>query len=239
MEESLKQHLVAYASKYETKNFIDADPSQFMHNYSEAVLQEKAAFVAAALSYGNRRQFIPKVYSLLELYIDRGLYPDDNDECFYRLHTNRMVRRFLTVLDEIYLTYGSIKRLMTAHGVTTGLDAVKTITGYFGERNASDLIPKNANSACKRVCMFLRWMVRGDSPVDIGLWSDIIDKSTLIMPMDTHVLQEAQRLGLIQSKSGSMATAVKLTDTLRQAFPDDPTRADFALFGIGVDEEAK
>lgn len=84
--------------------------------------------------------------------------------------------------------------------------------------------------------MFLRWMVRDGSPVDIGLWSDIIDKRTLIMPMDTHVLQEATRLGLMTSKAASMSSAIKLTERLREVFPEDPLKGDFALFGVGVAE---
>jgi uncharacterized protein (TIGR02757 family) len=83
--------------------------------------------------------------------------------------------------------------------------------------------------------MFLRWMVRDDSPVDLGLWKDIIDKRTLIIPMDTHVMQEANKLGLINSKTASMSSAMKLTAKLKEVFPDDPLKGDFALFGVGVD----
>ena len=81
--------------------------------------------------------------------------------------------------------------------------------------------------------MFMRWMVRTGSPVDLGLWT-FLSPTTLIMPLDTHVLQQAQRLQLITSATASMSTALRLTDTLREVFPDDPTRADFALFGYGV-----
>ena len=78
-------------------------------------------------------------------------------------------------------------------------------------------------------------MVRDGSPVDLGIWSDIIDRKTLIIPMDTHVIQEANRLGLLQSKAASMSTAIRLTDSLRKIFPDDPLKGDFALFGVGID----
>ena len=79
-------------------------------------------------------------------------------------------------------------------------------------------------------------MVRSGSPVDLGLWADIIDRRTLIMPLDTHVVQEATRLGLLTSRTASMSTAKKLTAAMLEVFPDDPLRADFALFGLGVDE---
>jgi len=225
----MKERLIALAEKYETADFIKDDPSQFMHRYSTSQEQERAAFIAAALSYGSRKQFIPKIQYIL----DGGIIPD-NDDCFYRLHTNRMVHRFLEVTDRIYAEYGSILGMMKANDVHTGIDAVKLITGYFADKGASDLIPKNTQSACKRVCMFLRWMVRDNSPVDLGLWSNQIDKSTLIMPMDTHVLQEAEKLGLIKSRSGSMSTAIKLTNKIKEIFPSDPLKADFALFGLGV-----
>lgn len=82
--------------------------------------------------------------------------------------------------------------------------------------------------------MFLRWMTRSGSPVDIGLWSNFIDKATLPIPLDTHVLSQAHRLGLIRSKTASMATAVELSKKLSAVFPKDPAKGDFALFGYGV-----
>ena len=85
--------------------------------------------------------------------------------------------------------------------------------------------------------MFLRWMVRDGSPVDLGLWSDIMDRRTLIMPLDTHVVQESLRMGLLKSRTASMGTARRLTDAMLEIFPNDPLKGDFALFGLGVDEE--
>ncbi len=237
MEERLKSRLIALADKYETENFLASDPSQFMHHYTIPCEQERAAFIAAALSYGSRKQFIPKIEALLG-NMENGLLPPDNDGCFYRLHTNRMVRRFLFVTDSIFSTHGSMLNWMTKENVHTGLDAVKLITNCFSSHNATDLIPKNTTSACKRVCMFLRWMVRDNSPVDLGLWSRQIDKSTLIMPLDTHVLQETARLGLADIRTGSMSAAIRLTEIMKEVFPDDPTKADFALFGLGVDDKA-
>ena len=82
--------------------------------------------------------------------------------------------------------------------------------------------------------MFLRWMVRDNSPVDLGIWKDSIDKRTLIMPLDTHVLTQAHHLKLLKSKSTSMSIAKKLTAEMAKVFPTDPLKADFALFGYGV-----
>jgi uncharacterized protein (TIGR02757 family) len=83
--------------------------------------------------------------------------------------------------------------------------------------------------------MFLRWMVRDNSPVDLGLWSSFVDKRTLIMPMDTHVVSEAVKLNLLTSRCASMNAARRLTEAMREVFPTDPLKGDFALFGYGVD----
>jgi uncharacterized protein (TIGR02757 family) len=84
--------------------------------------------------------------------------------------------------------------------------------------------------------MFLRWMVRRGPAVDIGLWADFIDRKTLIMPLDTHVITQARELGLLSKESATMSTARKLTALMSEVFPDDPARGDFSLFGAGVDE---
>ena len=84
--------------------------------------------------------------------------------------------------------------------------------------------------------MFLRWMVRTSSPVDLGLWT-WYSPSDLLIPLDTHVLQESVKLGLIpEGSAGTSKTARKLTDMLKQVWPDDPARGDFALFGLGFDQ---
>lgn len=98
------------------------------------------------------------------------------------------------------------------------------------------IVPQTKTSANKRVNMFLRWMVRQNSPVDLGLWK-WFSPSDLIIPLDTHVLQVAKSLALLPPKAtGSAKTAAALTDALREVFPDDPVRGDFALFGVGVDD---
>lgn len=254
------------ACKYEKKEFLDGDPSWFMHQVEGDANKELLAFVASALSYGSRAQFLPKIRYVLECsggditgWLLRGDYqrafPDD-DSCYYRLYSNRMMRAFLDALALMVRQYGSMKafvmsldegremrdegREMRDEGgemrdSITCLDAIVSLTSWFAAHGSSGVVPKNAQSSCKRLCMFLRWMVRDGSPVDLGLWSDIIDRRTLIMPMDTHVVQEANRLGLIHSKSTTMAAAIKLTDRLREVFPDDPLKGDFALFGYGVD----
>ena len=109
----------------------------------------------------------------------------------------------------------------------------KAICAAFAGSGVGCLVPADALSACKRLCMFLRWMVRRGPSVDIGLWADFIDRRTLIMPLDTHVITQARELGLLSKESATMSTARKLTALMAEVFPDDPVRGDFALFGLG------
>ncbi|MCR4743547.1 MAG: DUF2400 domain-containing protein, partial [Treponema sp.] len=100
----------------------------------------------------------------------------------------------------------------------------------------SKIVPKGKNSANKRIHMFLRWMVRQNSPVDLGIWS-WYPQSSLIIPLDIHVMQESINLGLIAENSkATYKTAQKLTNTLSEIFPGDPCKGDYALFGYGVDK---
>lgn len=99
-------------------------------------------------------------------------------------------------------------------------------------------VSQNPKGACKKLHMFLRWMVRRGSPVDLGLW-DWASAADLLIPLDTHVLQESARLGLIAPNAvASAKTAIDLTQKMAQVFPEDPARADYALFGLGVDDSA-
>ena len=227
------------AAKYETPSFIEGDPSWWMHQVSGAANQEATAFVAQALAYGSRAQFMPKIGWLLDRaggdmdrWVRTGAFsrdlPEGSSACYYRLYTVADIHAFLESYRRLLDGYGTLGSYV---GSCSGIEAVEAVTRWFGETAP---VPKDTSSACKRVCMFLRWMVRDGSPVDLGLGAQQIDRRTLIMPMDTHVLQQSVRMGLLSSKTASMAAAQRLTARLAQLFPDDPLRGDFALFGDGV-----
>lgn len=239
---SLLQHL---ADLYETADFIVGDPSWWMHQVTGEANREATAFVASVLSYGSRAQFMPKIGHLLDLAggdIDRWLrsggyrshFAEGDPTSFYRLYSRGTMRRFFDAYAALLNRHGSLCR-----NECTGLEAIEAICGWFAQQGASAVVPKDASSACKRVCMFLRWMVRSGSPVDLGIWADRINRRTLVMPLDTHVLSEAMRLRLIQSRTTSMSAARRLTDAMAEVFPDDPLRGDFALFGYGIDRNEK
>lgn len=239
----IRETLQHYAQKYETEDFLPADPSWFMHQVLGRRNQETVAFIASCLSYGSRKQFFPKIQYVIDCshsdvfeWVKTGRFdldiPDD-DECYYRLYTNHTMNTFLHALKDLIEEYGSLEDFIRKNA-NSGFSAVVAISKYFSHKGIEVIIPKDTTSACKRVCMFLRWMVRDNSPVDLGLWSGFVDKSTLIMPLDTHVVQEAVKLGLLDSKSASMSAARKLTAKMSVIFPDDPLKGDFALFGYGV-----
>ncbi len=236
-----RQLLRSYADRYETADFFVGDPSWFMHQVSGAENREAMAFLASCLSYGSRTQFMPRIQWLLDQsggqvhqWIASGSFaqalPEGDPCCFYRLYTvsdiHRLLQRYRSLLDR----HGTLGRYIRLHA-STGLQAVEALTRWFGADGGCAAVPRDTRSACKRLCMFLRWMVRDGSPVDLGLWASFIDRRTLIMPLDTHVLAQSRQLGLLASAAATMTAAQRLTATLAQVFPDDPLRADFALFG--------
>ena len=246
LTDATRSLLVSLADRYETTDFIEGDPSVFMHRVKGNANREATAFVASALSFGSRPQFLRRVDELLDLaggdmdgWIRTGAFARefaaDDSRCFYRFFTRSSMSRFFEAYRRLMDAFGTLGGYVRKEADGDAYKAVVAICRWFADHDGGGVIPKDATSACKRVCMFLRWMVRKDSPVDFGLWADIIDCRTLIVPLDTHVVQEAMKLGLLNSPCASMSAARRLTAVLAEAFPEDPCRGDFALFGYGVD----
>ncbi|MBR3960265.1 MAG: TIGR02757 family protein [Bacteroidales bacterium] len=249
VDKAIAEMLRGYADKYETRDFIVGDPSWYMHQVEGNLNRESMAFLASVFSFGSREQFMPKIASLLEWSrgdIDNWLrsgefrqrFRPDDTHCFYRLYTYGSTARFLEAYSRLLNSHGSLGEYVHANA-SAGIEAVASICKYFGDCGAGAIVPKDTTSSCKRVCMFMRWMVRDNSPVDLGLWSSFIDKRTLIMPMDTHVVTQSVRLGLLTSRTASMSAARRLTMAMSTVFPDDPLKGDFALFGYGVNNKNK
>ncbi len=235
------------SEKYETAEFLNGDPSWFMHQVSGQENQEVMAFLASVLSFGKRELFLPKIHSMLEKsggqtvdWIRNGSYHcdiADNNNCYYRFYSNHMMLEFLDALRDLIISNGSIGAFAKEYAKrNTALEVLEAFGDYFRERGIKGMVPSPRSSVAKRPCMFMRWMVRDNSPVDLGLWSGFIDKRTLYIPLDTHVMQEAVRLELISGKTASWKTVSNLTEALKEVFPDDPAKGDFALFGYGVDQ---
>lgn len=185
-------------------------PVKFYRFYSYDDMQVFFGEMADILkTAGSLGEFIHKKYTECPV-IECG-------EAAYRNHRRTEECGFDTAFDKAYSTSGSLAEITSSSFPN------------------SSIVPKGRNSANKRIHMFLRWMVRRNSPVDLGLW-EWADPDSLLIPLDVHVMDEAAKLGLIpEGAAASRKTAELLTDKLRKVFPGDPCRGDFALFGLGVD----
>lgn len=243
--------LPALADKYEKADFCKGDPSQFLRHYEKVPKiqiadTELAAFIAAMLAFGSRAQFIPKIQSILQqadaqdgsisLWLSRGSYRKSfahGDKKFYRFYSYDDMQTFFDELAEILKKAGSLGQYFQAEWEGQGKkDLLADIISLSFPK--SRIVPKGRASANKRIHMFLRWMVRRNSPVDLGIWS-WYPQSRLLLPLDVHVMQEAVKLGLLEpAATASRKTAMLLTKKMEEIFPGDPCRADYALFGLGV-----
>lgn len=263
ISEAVKKRLCILAQKYETADFYKNDPSMILHRYENSSDTEIAAFIMALLSFGRRDLFLRKARLIFDMaghhpaaWIQSGQWRSDfpsGASKFYRFYSYDDMRNVFINLQSILQRGASlgeyIKALYEAEcgkcnspaeqapyvpevqNSSVHLDCV--ISSVFENCRA---VPRAAQSANKRINMFLRWMVRNGSPVDAGLWTWFSPRN-LIIPLDTHVLQESINLGLIpQNSKGTRKTAVAITAALQQIWPDDPCRGDFALFGLGVSE---
>ena len=264
LKDALVLKLKALAKKYETSAFLCDDPSQFMHRYSTVPDMEAAAFIAASLSFGKRELFISKL-NLVFSDIDEKC-PGASPVCRWLLggrykeifpKSKKKFYRFFSYAD-LNALCGRLAEIIRQHGslgaaVRLQKERLESAAGSGSvQKNAAELLPvrslislfpgikcvsQNAEGACKKLHMFLRWMVRRNSPVDLGLWTWLLPDALLI-PLDVHVLKESERLGLLpEGSKASAKTAVLLTKTAAQIWPKDPARADFALFGLGVSKE--
>lgn len=247
MKKALAAKLRRLAAEYETPSFMDCDPSFAMHLFEDPLDAEAAAFAAASLSYGARKAFIPKIEFLLGKARDAGgpdrwirsgaaerFFAGEGAKPFYRFYTHGDMAALFRAWRRVMEGFGSLGGLVRAKAEGDGKKAVAAICEAFAANGCAKAVPRDASSACKRICMFLRWMARGDSCVDLGLWAGFLDKSTLPMPLDVHVLRQARRLGLMGTRAPSMRAALELSHVLSEVFPGDPCKGDFALFGLGV-----
>ncbi len=243
-----KTRLRRLAARYETATFVEDDPSRFLRTAGDGPSIETTAFVAACLSYGSRKQFLLKIQEIADMahgdvhsWILSGRFARrfraGDSRSFYRLFPFGKMHELFAALRTLLRRHGSIGAFLRANGATTAPTALCALCEAFGGK-AAPVVPKDCSSACKRLCLFLRWMVRDHSPVDYGLWSDWFDKSTLIVPLDVHVLRQARRLGLVLTNAATMHTALDLTKKLSEVFPGDPCKGDFALYGLGINEDS-
>ena len=255
MDKKLKDFLDRKVEEYNRPSFIDHDPISIPHLFSKKPDIEIAAFFASIFAWGNRTIIINKSKALLKLM-------DDAPHDFITNHGEKDLKQMLQFkhrtfnsTDLLYFIwflkhhYQQSKTLESAFSKwmkpkdDTIQNALIGFHDYFFSlqdapvRTKKHIATPKKNSTCKRLNMFLRWMVRKDIyGVDFGIWNKI-SPSQLICPIDVHVARVAKRFNLIQRKQIDWQTALELTSHLKKFDSNDPAKYDFALFGLGVVEK--
>jgi uncharacterized protein (TIGR02757 family) len=249
--DTLKPYLDGLVTQFNRPEFIENDPIAIPHRFSSLQDIEITAFWTAMLAWGQRKTILKSANTLFAL-MDNA--PHDfivNHQEIDRKNFLHFKHRTFQPTDTLYFLeffqqyYRSHASLETAFYVENGsMDAIlkQFHTNFFALMDAPDRTRKHVStpanhSACKRLNMFLRWMVRKDeNGVDFGVWN-ALKPSQLVIPLDVHVERVARKLGLIQRPKPDWQTAMELTENLRLFDADDPVKYDFALFGLGVLKE--
>jgi uncharacterized protein (TIGR02757 family) len=241
--------------QYNQPNFIPNDPISIPHLFTKKQDIEIMGFWAAVLAWGQRKTIINKCKELIELM-------DNAPHDFVMNHQDSDLKAFLNFkhrtfnatdtlyfiawfrafyqqhqsLEEAFLTENSLEQTDTKQHLINFHHRFFNLED-FPERTRKHIATPLRNSSCKRINMFLRWMVRQDDKgVDFGIWKTL-KPAQLVCPCDVHVDRVARILGLIKRPKTDWVTAVELTESLKQLDPNDPVKYDFALFGLGVEGE--
>ncbi|WP_234734892.1 TIGR02757 family protein [Tellurirhabdus bombi] len=255
MNYPLKDLLDQKVEQYNQPSFIEKDPISIPHRFTLKQDIEIMGFWAAVLAWGQRPVIIKKATELIQHM--------DGAPCDFILnHQDTDLRRFLAfkhrtfnATDALYFLhffrqyYNQHESLEDAFLAGLSPDssnvqpALETFHDrfcnydFFPERTRKHIATPARNSSCKRLNMFLRWMVRQDlKGVDFGLWTRIQPRQ-LVIPIDVHVGRVARKLGLLTREQTDWKAAVELTEKLCLFDPNDPVKYDFALFGLGVEGE--
>lgn len=253
--QQLKDFLDEKVAQYNQPGFIANDPISIPHRFSKKQDIEISGFFASVLAWGQRKTIINKCLELFELMGNSPheflLNHSDDDLKYFLNFKHRTFNGVDTLYFIHFLTwfYSNHESLEDAflQGQDGRLDAMDSILTQFHlfffslpefpNRTKKHIATPARKAACKRINMFLRWMVRSDeNGVDFGLWKKI-SPAQLICPCDLHVDRVGRKLGLITRKQTDWLTAVELTQRLREFDPADPVKYDFALFGLGIEEK--
>lgn len=246
----MKEFLDEQAALINRPEFIASDPVQFPRRFERLQDIEITAFLAAQIAWGKRSMICRDAERLLSLMgndpynyvMDKGYLDLDPDLNIHRTFFARDLIHMLAGLREIYARHGSLDAFAESAGVARdsapAWKLVEEMQKVIADANGGVLskrgLPNNLRqTALKRVNMALRWLVRDDGIVDIGVWKSI-PKSRLYIPLDVHVGNTARSLGLLTRRQDDRKAVEQLTQQLRLYRPEDPAYYDYALFGIGV-----
>jgi uncharacterized protein (TIGR02757 family) len=237
--------------RYNRRAGIASDPVRFVHG-RDLPDREIAALIASSLAYGRVGHILKSVARVLDLMPSPAAFLTQSSRASIRRAVGGFRHRFTTADDLAGMLccvkgalarYGSLERCF-ASGMKPGDETVvpaltafvEKITGCEG-REGFSLLPSPARgSACKRLNLFLRWMVRRDE-VDPGGWS-LVPASKLVVPLDTHMHRISRELRFTRRKQADLRTALEVTAAFRELVPGDPVRYDFTLTHLGISGEA-
>nr|WP_297788010.1 TIGR02757 family protein [uncultured Allomuricauda sp.] len=248
----LKEFLDAKVLEYNHPKFLEDDPIQIPHRFSQKEDIEISSFLTATIAWGNRKSIINNATRVMELM---GNTPHDfimnhsEDDLgklspfVHRTFNGIDLGYFVTGLQNIYKNHGGLEAIFTEHQTKNSMQpAISKFKEVFFElphqsRTQKHVSDPNKGSAAKRINMFLRWMVRDNSTgVDFGLWKDI-PPAKLSCPLDVHSGNVARKLKLLKRKQNDAKALQELDKNLRKLDAIDPVKYDFALFGLGVFEK--
>jgi uncharacterized protein (TIGR02757 family) len=256
---TLKKVLESLYERYNRAELIRPDPLQFVYRYTEPADMEIVALLAAELAYGRVQQIEKSLTSLLALmgkspYSFVYDFTDARRKTLrgfkHRFTTGRHIAELLSLLKEVLREHGSIEKFFVQGLNAADKNVIPALSKFCGSlcaRYAREhggqvsrglkylLASPDGGSACKRLNLFLRWMIRKDQ-VDPGLWKSI-DKAKLVVPVDTHMARLCRILCLYGQKTTSLGAALKITESFLEIQPADPVKYDFALSRIGILED--
>lgn len=250
----LKQLLFDEAARINNPDFIALDPVQFPRMFSRVQDIEIVALLCSAIAWGNRTMICRNCGKMLALmghdpynYVMDRAYEDLPDGNIHRTFFASDFRHFLRGLNRIYSRYDSLDAFAAARLPADAVSAPWLLVDEINRELAaanngcgdSRCLPLNLKTtALKRFNMALRWLVRRDGIVDLGVWESI-RPSQLYIPLDVHVGNTARQLGLIERCSNDRVTVEQLTEVCRSILPSDPALLDYALFGLGIEAKSK
>ena len=246
--------LTKKAEEYDRPFFIKDDPVCIPHLFSKKQDIEIAGFFAAIFAWGQRTTIISKSKELMQLMDnaphDFCLHHSDNDlkKLLYFKHrtfNTTDLLYFVSFFKHHYSHHISLESAFADHILNNDLNVENGLNGFYQyffslkhvpTRTLKHIACPDKKSACKRINMFLRWMVRRNSEVDFGIWKNILP-AQLVIPLDLHVARVARHFNLLTRTSKNWDAALELTETLLTIDPEDPVKFDYALFALGVLEK--
>lgn len=251
MADDLRELLERLHDRYNRPEFIGDDPISVPHAYTDRADRETAGFLAATIAWGNRKAIVRNGHRMMRL-MDHA--PADFvrnastrelaqlDSYAHRTFNGGDLRDFVLALRSMEQRFGGLGAFFEDRYEATG-SMPQVLAEFRREFFAGDHAPRcekhlssiTKGAACKRLCMFLRWMVRRDGRgVDFGEWRRI-PMSALYLPLDVHTGDMGRALGLLKRRQNDWRAVEEITAELRTFDPEDPVRFDFALFGAGID----